>query len=201
MKSFLLIGALWMCLIPTVAAQSGAVTGDIVLKEAVPGSVIAEAVAAVQQVGNEALQENYEEVIAKIYPRYRKRAVKQLGGEAALVAQMRKMISDLKQGGITILSFKAEPAIQGFEIPEFGQWLVFVPTTRVIRRIDTQTGQVKKGELTDYQVALRDKAEGSEWSFINGSTLKVSELRALFPSLPRDEDELALPPTGFRDLP
>lgn len=179
----------------------GAVTDDVVIRETVPAKLVAEAVAAVQDVGDEALQGKFDEVVTKLYPRFRKRAVKQAGGEAALVATFAKMFSDLSATGITITKFEAEPALHAFDIPEFQEWLVFVPTARTIRFIDPTTKKVQRGVLKDYQIAIRKKDGAGEWSFLNGSTMKIAELRTLFPSLPATPSELGLPSKKFEKLP
>lgn len=181
--------------------QGNEVIDDVVVREVVPAKLVAEAVLAVQAVGDEALQGKFDEVVAKLYPRFRQRAVKQAGGEAALVATFSKMFSDLSATGITITQFVAEPALHAFDIPEFSEWLVFVPTARTIRFLDPTTRQVQKGVLRDYQIAIRKKNGEGDWTFLNGSTMEISELRTLFPSLPSTPEALGLPSKEFKRLP
>lgn len=186
-------------------AQEAAVAEAEVLerrieREAVPAEVLAAAVDAVQEVGDQTLRGEYEAVVEKMYPRFRKRAAKKLGGNDQLVTQMRKLVNEYAASGIAITKFQAEPAIHGFDIPEFKEWLVFVPTTRTVRFIDPQTGLKEVKEVSDYQVAVRSKVEGETWSFLNGSTMQIPELLALFPSLPRDIKEWAVPLKKARDV-
>ncbi len=187
-------------------AQSGSVLGARELereikREPVPASILADAVNAVQKLGDDTLRGKFAEVVDQLYPRYQKRAAKKLGGHLELEKQLRQAVADLAAGGITITGFSAEPALYGFDIPEFSEWLVFVPTTRIIRRIDTATGLVERGEIKDYQIAVRKKAEGSDWSFINGSTMSSREIRSLFNSLPADIENFAIPAKSYRKLP
>ena len=109
---------------------------------------------------------------------------------------MRKLVNEFAASGMTVTKFEAEPAIHGFDIPEFREWLVFVPCTRTVRRIDPATGKTQWAEIKDYQVAIRKKESGATWSFINGSRLKMQELRSFFPSLPSDLEDYAVPKIG-----
>ena len=162
-------------------------------RKAVPAEHLAAAVTAVQAIGDQTLRGQFNEVVEKMYPRYRNRAAKKLGGKAEMAAQMKKLVNDYAASGISITGFVAEPATIGFDIPEFNEWLVFVPTTRTVSFIDPKTGRKETRNVSDYQVAVRGKGEGETWSFLNGSTLKVKELRSLFPSLPADIGEWAIP--------
>lgn len=176
--------------------ENADVLEKVIERQAVPAAVLADAVKATQEVGDQTLKGDFEGVVTQLYPRYRKRAAKRLGSNEALAEQMRKLVSDFMAGGMTVTKFVAEPAIHGFDIPEFREWLVFVPCTRTVRRIDPDTGLVQWAEIKDYQVAIRKKGEGEHWSFINGSRLKIQELRSFFPSLPNDIEEFAVPEVG-----
>jgi hypothetical protein len=202
-RSFLVAVPIFIFMLGTggLSAQQAGVTDDIVVRQPVPAPVIANAVKAVQAVGDQALRGEFKEVIGKLYPRFRKRAVKRVGGEAALTETFRKMMEDLAKTGITVTKFEAEPALHAFDIPGFNEWLVFVPTKRTIRFIDPETKKVQRGVLKDYQIAIRKKTEDASWTFLNGSTLEIRELRALFPSLPSTPDELGLPSKEFDRLP
>jgi hypothetical protein len=172
----------------------------VVERQAVPAEVLAGAVTAVQQVGDMTLRGDFQRVVETLYPRFRQRAAKKLGGNERLVAQMQKMVNDFAAQGIMVTKFEAEPALHGFDVPEFREWLVFVPTTKTVRFVDPQTGLKQVKAVSDYQVAIRGKADGSQWSFLNGSTLKIQELRALFPTLPADIEEWAVPRKSARDV-
>ncbi|MBK1834224.1 hypothetical protein [Roseibacillus ishigakijimensis] len=167
-------------------------------RQPVPADILAAAVQAVQELGDLTLRGEYAEVVNKTYPRYLKRAAKKAGGNDRIAAEMERAVDEFAASGLTITKFTAEPAVSGFDIPEFNEWLVFVPTKRQVRRIDPATGVKEFIELTDYQVAIRGKEEGASWGFINGSTLEVQELRGFFPSLPSDIADFAIPEKGFR---
>ena len=181
----------------TAAAQESSIEGKadlerLIERKAVPAEVLADAVKAVQDVGEQTLKGNYEGVVEKMYPRYRRRAAKKLGSNSQLVERMRKLVNEYAASGIAITNFVAEPAMHGFDIPEFNEWLVFVPTTRTLRVVNPTTGKTETASQPGYQVAIRSKKEGSTWSFLNGD-YKVQELRSLFPSLPADIGEWAIP--------
>ena len=198
-KIFFIAVTLWTHSV-CVAQEGGIENVDVLEKtierEAVPAEVLADAVKATQEVGDQTLKGDFDGVVKKLYPRYRHRAAKRLGSNEALTAHMRNLVDEFAASGMTVTKFEAEPAIHGFDIPEFKEWLVFVPCKRTIRRIDPATGLTQWAEIRDYQVAIRKKELGSSWSFINGSRLKISELRTFFPSLPNDIEEYAVPQIG-----
>lgn len=165
-------------------------------RKPVPQEVFDEASQAVRSLGQETLKGNADYLFERIYGRMRKRAAKQLGSEEALRAKMAGIFDEMDRMGLQLISFQAEQALSGFEIPEYREWLVFVPTVRTIRGIDS-TGRVVVQEVRDFQVAIRPQDKG-EWSFINGSKLKVQELRRLFPSLPSDKEALGWPELSAR---
>ena len=185
-----------MCFAQEGGMENVDVLEKTIEREAVPAEVLADAVKATQEVGDQTLRGDFDGVVQKLYPRYRKRSAKRLGSTEALTLHMQKLVNEFAASGMTVTKFEAEPAIHGFDIPEFREWLVFVPCKRKIRRIDPATGLTQWAEIRDYQVAIRKKEVGAPWSFINGSRLKISELRTFFPSLPNDIEEYAVPHVG-----
>lgn len=183
-----------------IALEDAAVLEKAIERQAVPAEVLADAVRAVQDVGDLTLKGDFEGVVAQLYPRFRQRAAKKLGGNEQMAAQMRKMVNDFAASGLMVTQFQADPAIHGFDIPEFREWLVFVPTTKTVRFVDPRTGLKETKAVTDYQVAIRSKEAGAKWSFLNGSTLKIQELRTFFPSLPADIEEWAVPKKSARNV-
>ena len=199
MKQFLIVVTFLghsMCFAQEEGLDSADILDNTFERAAVPAEILADAVKATQAVGDETLKGDFDGVVKKLYPRYRKRAAKRLGSNEALTEQMRKLVNEFAASGMTVTKFEAEPAIHGFDIPEFSEWLVFVPTKRTVRRIDPTTGLTQWAEIKDYQVAIRKKEVGASWSFINGSRLKMTELRSFFPSLPNDLEEYAVPEIG-----
>ena len=172
----------------------------VIERRPVPADVLADAVVAVQNVGDQTLKGEYAEVVEKMYPRFQQRSAKKLGGKAKMALEMKAAVDKFAASGMKITNLTAEPALHGFEIPEFREWLVFVPTTRTVRRIDPETGLAQRLEITDYQAAIR-KHDGKDWTFLNGSTLSLLELRSLFPSLPNGIEKWAIPEKGFKRLP
>jgi hypothetical protein len=87
---------------------------------------------------------------------------------------------------------------------QYLEWLVFVPTRKVYRVIDPATNQPMKLELLGYQVAIMEKPteekRNNHWTFIDGSSLTIPELRSFFPGLPEDQTLLGLPPVGGSKL-
>jgi hypothetical protein len=134
-----------------------------------------------------------------MYPRFKARAAKAVGGEEALAEKLAKVPEQMKKDGIVILKFEVGEPKSGFKVPEFEEWLVFVPTTKVYLVPDRQRGVNRRFESKGYQVAVA-KAGGTEWYFIDGANLSVQELRSIFPSLPEDPDKLNLPPVAQREI-
>jgi len=183
-----------------VVGQNFVNEGNVIERKPVPAEVMANAVKAVQALGNDTMAGKFDDVLAKLYPRFRKRAAKRLGGEAALNELFVSKKQELARSGATTVSFIAEPALHGFEIPEFKEWLVFVPTTKQVRVINPNTGEALRIEVRSYQVAIRKKDDGASWSFLEGLHLDSRELRALFPSIPATAEELGLPKEKLRQL-
>ncbi|MDP0491939.1 MAG: hypothetical protein Q7Q71_12895 [Verrucomicrobiota bacterium JB023] len=185
--------------------SAGLASGQVVLdsdnsfeRDVVPPEILAEATREVQTLGNEILKGNMKFAVEKMYPRFRKQAAKRFGGEAAVEAAVLKLFNELAEQGVDLIDFRAEPAVSGYHVPSHDEWLVFVPTVKTLRGVIPQNGKVVVVESRDFQVAVRSRKEGSEWTFINGSGLRVQELRQLFPTLPADKDVLGWPEVGGR---
>lgn len=180
--------------------------------EQTPEALMAEAVAATRQLGNQVMRGNYSYTIQQMYPRWKVQAAKRIGGMDKLVKLLAEVPKEMKRNGITILSF--EPGVpekvfevsgvvgrtaEGKEFTVFTEWLVLVPTTTKYLVIEgPETGnQGKKRHLmtTGYQVAVKKKGTQA-WYFIDGSSLKIAELRRTFPSLPATKEAMKLPEVG-----
>lgn len=178
-----------------VAGDLAAQGVALIERKPVPLEIFNEATEAVRNLGAETMKGNGDYIYETMYPRMRKRATKQLGSEKALREKLNQIPEQMDRMGLQLTAFRAEPALSGFEIPEFREWLIFVPTVRTIRAIDSN-GNVLLKKIRDFQVAVRPQ-DKAEWSFINGSKLKVRELRRLFPSLPANKDDLGWPEVGL----
>lgn len=65
----------------------------------------------------------------------------------------------------------------------YTKWWPLVPTVTRIKMV--QKGQTFTIESTGFQVAISDK-DKNDWTFIDGSTVSVNDLRSLFPNFPAD---------------
>jgi hypothetical protein len=72
---------------------------------------------------------------------------------------------------------------QAKEIFVYTKWLVIIPTATRFNIIQNHQNQVI--ESRGYQVAISDKGT-NDWTFIDGASLTVPELRSLFLTLPED---------------
>ncbi len=169
-----------------------------------PGpEVLSSAQLATDQLGKQILAGNYQYSLAKMYPRWKRRAAKQNGGMESLLKALEGIQEKMRKHGITMLSFEAKKPTSGHEVwlenKSYGQWMVFVPTLTRYRVVDAKTGKVLRIEREGYQIALRDKTS-SEWTFMDGGNTSLKDLRSLFPTLPMDVKVLKLPPVGEREV-
>lgn len=179
----------------------------------VPAEVLDGAEAATRILGEQVMKGNFSFSIQRMYPRWRKRAALREGGDDKLTRKLMKVPEVMREQGISLLSFEVGEARSGHEVFKlrgrdertgeevegFLEWLVFVPTRKVYRVIDPQSGKPTRIEMKGYQVAIVKKGT-NEWYFVDGSTLTVSELRGFFPNLPNDPKLLDLPPVGGGEL-
>lgn len=191
MKRFLL---LCLCLVSSVSAQQ-ATGGAVAINAEVSQSVRA----ATQRLGNEVLQSNFRYAIDHMYPRWKNSQAKRLGSEAKLLAAFNSAGAKMQEAGVTLDSFLALEPTGAYRVhPKLKpgvsdvnsssdldyQILVLIPTQMKISFY--VEGHPKRSFMRNsYQVALSQ--EGSnEWSFIDGSTIRFTDLRSLFPLLPSD---------------
>ncbi len=173
--------------------------------------VIASARAAVESLGAQVVLGKYEVAIDRMYPAWKKRMAERVGGIEKLNAQLANKANDMQRNGMSILSFKqqGQPIVRevslgrktvtangrSVQIDAFTKWMLIFPTvTRV--KVTMQNEPVREIELTGFQVAISEKGK-NEWTFIDGSGLKVADLRSLFSNLPED---LKLPVIGGREI-
>ncbi|NNC87020.1 MAG: hypothetical protein HKN82_01015 [Akkermansiaceae bacterium] len=164
-----------------------------------PPDVLSSAAAATKRLGDEVVKGNYSYTIQRMYPRWKKRAAIREGGMEKLVEKLAQVPRQLRESGISMLSFDVQPPKSAFGVASFKEWIVFVPTVTRVRVIDPESRQVRRLEMTGYQVAVAKQA-GGEWNFIDGAQLTVADLRSLFPTLPADREKLGLPPIGGREI-
>lgn len=155
--------------------------------------------AAAQRLGNEVLKSNFRYAIDHMYPRWKARQAKRLGSEAKLLAAFNKVGEQMQQAGITLDSFAAHAPTRAFRVhPKMKpgrreinsstdlayQMLVLVPTS--MKMSFYPEAQPKRSFMRkSFQIAISQEGE-NKWSFIDGSTLSMTDLRSMFPLLPND---------------
>lgn len=188
----------------TILIFSASSFSQVLERQPVPSDVMEEAQLAVQDLANEVMKGNFLYSLDLMYPRWTGAAEKRMGGKEALRKRLEALPREMQEKGISIIEFKAERPVSAFEVkaehhkdsqkaPVFSEYLVFVPTTTLYRAIDPNGGVVVKIESKGFQAAIVSQAAPRKWSFIDGSSLTVQELRTLFPLLPQKEEALLIP--------
>lgn len=178
----------------------------------VPPEVTASAVKAVADLGREVVLGRYQVAVERMYPAWKERTAKKVGGMEKLEQQLEGVAKQMLQQGISITDFKpvGQPrayevypgktveVVDGKEVEKlrYTKWLVLVPTVTNFRAMLKGDPVAVNIESTGFQVAICDKGT-DEWSFIDGSAVTVNELRSLFITLPKD---LELPPLEKRQI-
>ncbi len=175
-----------------------------VIADAVPTEVVQSATSAVATLGNEVVLGRYQAALERMNPLWKERVSQRMGGMQALEEQLAKIPEEMVRQGITMLSSKPEGAPIVHQVgPQKGKsgnlvytkWLVLVPTMTKFRLIREGNPKPLVIESLGYQVAISPK-DKLDWTFIDGAGLKVSDLRGLFITLPRN---IELPPVSKRE--
>ena len=175
-----------------------------VIADAVPPEVIQSATNAVAALGNEVVLGRYQAALERMNPLWKERVSQRMGSMQALEEQLAKIPEEMVRQGITMLSSKPEGAPIVHQVgPQKGKsgnlvytkWLVLVPTMTKFRLIREGNPKPLVIESLGYQVAISPK-DKLDWTFIDGAGLKVSDLRGLFITLPRN---IELPPVSKRE--
>ena len=175
-----------------------------VIADAVPPEVVQSATSAVAALGNEVVLGRYQAALERMNPLWKERVSQRIGGMQALEEQLAKIPEEMVRQGITMLSSKPEGAPIVHQVgPQKGKsgnlvytkWLVLVPTMTKFRLIREGNPKPLVIESLGYQVAISPK-DKLDWTFIDGAGLKVSDLRGLFITLPRN---IQLPPVSKRE--
>ena len=174
-----------------------------VIADAVPPEVVQSATSAVATLGNEVVLGRYQAALERMNPLWKERVSQRMGGMQALEEQLAKIPEEMVRQGITMLSSKPDGAPIVHQVgPQKGKsgnlvytkWLVLVPTMTKFRLIREGNPKPLVIESLGYQVAISPK-DKLDWTFIDGAGLKVSDLRGLFITLPRN---IQLPPVSKR---
>ncbi|QUE49659.1 hypothetical protein KBB96_12335 [Luteolibacter ambystomatis] len=195
---------------PAPAPAAPAPGENVVKADPVPADLGASAKAAVEKLCTEVVAGRYQIAIDRMYPQWKERMAKRAGGMENLNAQLAQAPILLQKNGVTLLSSKPEGAPQIFQVAPgkriekvggsdvavmgYTKWLVIVPT--VTRFKISKTGASTMAESTSFQVAVSDKGK-YDWTFIDGSSATLADLRSLFFSLPVD---LQLPKIGGGEI-
>lgn len=179
------------------AAEAG------VKPQVAPPEVVASAIAAVRQLGEQVVLGHYEVAVDRMYPQWKEKAARQAGGAEKLRGQLDAAKAQMLKQGVSMISFKpdGDPGVhevwpgkkvetvggQQVETLIYTKWMILIPTVTQFRIL--KDGQFHVIESRGFQVAISDKGK-NDWTFIDGSGLKVSELRSLFLTLP---DDIQLP--------
>ena len=175
-----------------------------VIADAIPPEVVQSATSAVAALGNEVVLGRYQAALERMNPLWKERVSQRMGGMQALEQQLAKIPEEMVRQGITMLSSRPEGAPIVHQVgPQKGKsgnlvytkWLVLVPTMTKFRLIREGNPKPLVIESLGYQVAISPK-DKLDWTFIDGAGLKVSDLRGLFITLPRN---IELPPVSKRE--
>ena len=192
-----ILSSVWLCFAAArVAAQVAA-----------PPEVAASAQTAVQNLGKQVVLGNHLVAVEKMYPHWKETLAKQDGGIEKLEAKVAEISKMMQEKGIQVISFRPDPAAKvtayevtpGKEVVQEGgkavekliykKWLLIVPTVTEYRvSLPAERGAAPRMEVITtrgFQVAISDKGK-NDWTFIDGSGARVSDLRRLFITLPEN---------------
>lgn len=184
----------------------------VVEAETITPQTVAAAEAAVTRLCKEVELGRYQVAVERMNPQWKQRTAERMGGVAALQNQLDKVAAQMVQQGVSIISSRVSGKATAFEVKpgkktvrENGatiektvhtKWLVLVPTTTRFRVLQPGTQKAVMIDSLSFQAAISDK-DKNDWTFIDGASLNVSDLRGLFPTLPKD---MTLPPVKKQEV-
>lgn len=188
------------------------VKGQDAVEEQASPEVVASAVKAVGELGQEVVLGRYKVAMERMFPQWKERAAKRIGGMEKLEKQLDAVAEQMLQQGISITGFVPQGQPRAFEVIPgkkvsvvngrqveqliYTKWLVLVPTVTRFRVFIPDDPKPVMIESTGFQIAVSDKGI-NDWTFIDGAGATVNELRSLFINLPKD---LELPPLEKRQI-
>ena len=147
-----------------------------------------------------------------MFPQWKERTAKRMGGMEKLQQQLDGVADQMIRQGIAIIDSVPQGQPRAFEVDagkkvevidgvdieklRYTKWLVLVPTVTKFRALIKGDPVAVIIESTCFQVAISEKGK-ADWTFIDGSTVSVNDLRSLFGNLPQD---LELPPLEKRQI-
>lgn len=199
-----------MRIITLVVTMLGLVTG-LQAQTTAPIEVVNSAIAAVNDLGKQVVLGKMKTSMERMYPQWRQRLSERAGGDAALQKTFDEMMAEMMKQGTTMISFKTfgfptvydvypgkkVEIIDGKSVETLinTKWMLLIPTEIRYRVMNGATPLII--ESKGYQIAISDK-DKVNWTFIDGSGLKVQDLRSMFISLPKD---MILPEIKRREVP
>ncbi len=173
-----------------------------------PADIAASAVSAVEELGKQVALGNHKVAIEKMYPKWKERMARRVGGMEALEKQLEGIGEMMAKQGVSLSSFrptgmpvcyevwpgKKISIEDGKEVEQlvYEKWLLLIPTETEYRI--TQPGTPPtfyKITSKGFQVAISDKGK-NDWTFIDGSSITVADLRSLFITLPENMELLPI---------
>lgn len=154
---------------------------------------------AVQLLGNEVLKGNFAYAVSKMYPRWKVRQAKRLGDEQKLLDQFNKAGAQMQEAGIDITGFSAQKPLVFYRVwpvrvdkskavgsgGALNYHLLALVPTKMTMRFLLEGKPPRTFIRTSFQVAISEEGT-NDWTFIDGSTIKRTDLRSMFPLLPAD---------------
>lgn len=188
------------------------VKGQDAVEERASPEVVASAVKAVSDLGQQVVLGRYKYAMERMFPQWKDRAAKRLGGMEKLEKQLDSVADQMLRQGISITDFVPQGQPRAFEVIPgkkvamvngqqveqliYTKWLVLVPTLTKFRVFIKDDPKPVTIESTGFQIAISDK-DKDDWTFIDGSGVTVNELRSLFINLPQN---LELPSLEKRQI-
>ncbi len=185
---------------------------EVAVTEAATPEMISSAVKAVADLGKEVVIGRYQVAGERMYPQWKDRVARRMGGMDKLQQQIDGVAKQMNQQGISIIDFSPQGQPRAFEVHpgklvevvdgkqierlRYTKWLVLVPTVTKFRTHLKGDPIAVIIESTGFQVAITDKGK-EDWTFIDGSGVSVNDLRSLFVNLPMN---LELPPLEKRQI-
>lgn len=177
------------------------VRGQDAVVETASQEVITSAVDAVAALGKEVVLGRYQVAVDRMFPQWKERAAKRVGGMENLEKQLDGVADQMLRQGISITDFQPYGSPRAFEVVpgklveevdgkeierlRYTKWLVLVPTVTKFRAMFKEDPVAVMIESKGFQVAVSDKG-ANDWTFIDGSAVTVNDLRSLFINLPQD---------------
>jgi hypothetical protein len=205
--------ALWLglcCLSSAQPTSPAEIPGQI--DQVAPADVVRAAQAAVEELGTQVKLQRYDVPIQRMNPQWKERLAAKVGGIEALEKQLSAVSGEMLRQGVKITEFKPQGQPRSFEVGPgkkveavggttveklvYTKWLVLVPTLTRFEILPEKATKPIVVESTGFQAAISDKGK-NDWTFIDGSSLTLNELRKMYINIPAD---LALPPIEKREV-